>query len=268
MSDTIHPILCDSCGASNSSDARFCQKCGATVSIKAIKCKRCGTSNELTATFCKKCGVNLASATLGVTVERANEWWAFLNQHYVFFASIWAEKGLGQKIHNTCITFIRTKYPNIKWEHSAFTIPITSSDWCIKILEWGQRKITNGEIIGTTTDLMVFDLSNEMAWKIPYEQITSTKLDGWVYLITMTDDTTIKLHIKEYNDRSVKISSALNMATAVLSLFSSQPEGAADREARHSSTDWELQRFKENHDMGVNFWTSIHSFFAEIASHV
>jgi len=37
MSDAIHPILCDACGASNSSDARFFQKCGATISAKAIK---------------------------------------------------------------------------------------------------------------------------------------------------------------------------------------------------------------------------------------
>ena len=161
MDDITNSVQCDSCGASNSSDARFCQKCGAAISIKTNKCKRCGTSNESSATFCKKCGAKFLEAKLGITVERAQEWWNFLND-FDFFRKIWADKGIGRRIHNQCKILRDAKYPDIKWKHAAFAIPITSSDWCIKLLEWGQCRTTNGEIICTTTDLIIFDLSRHL----------------------------------------------------------------------------------------------------------
>jgi len=260
MGNITDSIQCYSCGASNPSDAQFCQKCGAAVPIKVNKCKRCGTSNDLSATFCKKCGAKLSEARLGVTVERAEEWWDFLNT-FDFFREIWSDKGLGWQIHNQCKIFQDTKYPDVQWECSAFAIPIASSDWCIKLLEWRQCRITYGEILGTTTDLIIFDLPRKMGWKIPYEEIESTDFDGWTMLIALADSSMIKLHIKETGAGFAK----LMIAFGFLSVFSNQ--SAADREAYDQSTSRVIDDVSEKRRVGARFWESIDNFFGEVFSH-
>ncbi len=224
------------------------------------KCKQCGTDNKFEAVFCKNCGVKLSEARLGVTKELANEWWDFLTG-FDFYNKIWADKGIGWKIHEKSLSLCKAKYPEIYWETTVFAIPITSAEWCIKLLEWDQRKITYGEIVGTTTDLMIFDLSGNAGWKIAYEEIEFVSFNRWTMLIELFNGSNIKFHIKEASTAFAKLSIAAQFLTA----FSNQSAG--DREASNQSTRRAVDDAKDTLKIGENFWQSIVDFFDEVFSH-
>lgn len=260
MSESADSVQCVSCGAANSSDAQFCQKCGKPIAINTNKCKRCGSENSLEATFCKICGVKLSEARLGITKVIADEWWVFLTG-FDFYNQMWADKGIGPKIHEKSLSLCRAQHPDIDWETTAFAIPITASDWCIKLLEWDQRRITYGEVVGTTTGLIIFDLSGNAAWEISYEEIETVDFNRWIMFIQLFNGSNIKFHIKEASTAFAKFS----IAAQFLSAFANQSAG--DREASYQSTRRVVDDAKDTLSKGENFWQSIVDFFDEVFSH-
>ncbi len=60
-------IACQSCNASNSTDASFCNSCGKSL---LQTCRSCGVSNPITSSFCKSCGIKLSVAIFGATEEQ------------------------------------------------------------------------------------------------------------------------------------------------------------------------------------------------------
>lgn len=260
--NTLKPsVTCNSCGESNSSNAKFCQRCG--VEMPIAKCKRCGISNKFSAIYCIKCGVKLSEAKLGITDERAQEWWNILTG-YTFFSSMWSKGGLGDQIHKQCLNLSQIQYPNIKTGKTAFIIPITPKDWFIESLEWKEYTTNLGEILCSTSDLVIYDLLYKKVRKIPYKGVEYTDFDGWIMLIGLRDNSVIKLHIKLPSHKAEKISMALSILGGLLDATSKSP---ADTEAIDSSVRRSSDDIARDLDNGREFWESISKYFSEVLSH-
>lgn len=54
-------VPCPSCGALNSSSAKFCSECGASMKPQPRKCAKCGAELSATAKFCGECGTPVES---------------------------------------------------------------------------------------------------------------------------------------------------------------------------------------------------------------
>ena len=66
-------VICDKCGAVNSSESKFCERC---ATILQSGCPFCYTLNDLDATICRRCNANLRTAW-----ERQRSWLSEKQQH-------------------------------------------------------------------------------------------------------------------------------------------------------------------------------------------
>ncbi len=66
-------VICDQCGAVNSSESKFCERC---ATILQSGCPFCYTLNDLDADSCRRCGANLH-----VAWERQRSWLSDKQRH-------------------------------------------------------------------------------------------------------------------------------------------------------------------------------------------
>lgn len=270
MSNGFITLECDNCNTINESDARFCKKCGSTLSYKIQKCKKCGVVNDTEAVYCKSCGANLRDATIGVTSSRAKEWWDSLN-NFEFYKRLWYQGGAGHYIHNQCKQFKDSDYPNIQWEAAAFLIPITSIDWCIKSLFVGKTEITNGELLCTTSEVIIFDIKTRRVKVFPYQQISKVELNklqqGLTLQIYLVDNSIIYAFLKENAPTGVYVTATANLVgTLFNSWILDKKESLVDEEIKDRRVEEANKVYTQNYQTGYKFWQNIVIFFNEVLS--
>lgn len=184
---------CPNCGYLNPDDSRFCQKCRACL---VRICRQCLAENSIQADYCKRCGTKISEAKLGLTKEVAEKWWNHFCQ-YSGYTTLWTQQGYARSIYATSVKLEDTIEPSRpQMGHLAFSLPIASRDWCIRLLQWQTEQVVFGSFSTYTTGLTICDLERKSIRRMFYDEIKEVAIGDDSVNLQLTSGDTLTLHIR------------------------------------------------------------------------
>ncbi len=240
MSSPAPVIHCPACNHANPPDVRFCQMCGKKT---VLPCRRCRTENALGVLFCKSCGVNLAEATLGITDERAAQWWDHFCE-FPGFSQIWRSNGYGKtEVLPLAQDLLEASDPRAlrEDETTALFFPVADRDWCIRTVQFNTASITRGALWACTTAFAIFDFSRRIVHSVSYESLSRADRQGDAIILGVEPATTVNITFRV--PRPSKAARNFWFISGIATAFSSQ--GAADSEAASRANVRRAQDYQE-----------------------
>lgn len=250
---------CHWCEIANPFSYQFCPQCGRRV---ARLCPDCGSRIRIETQTCGHCNHDLANTGLGITNQRATEWWTHFYTEFPDFAQLWQPQGYGTTIAQQTkqIPYEKVSEPRLSNQVIAFTLPIANMTWCFNAVSVENKSITNGAVGAGTFRLSIVDLNARRRHSVRYEALESVKRNGDNFELAIQDGDVIHFSLK--TPRPSKISTAGLVIESLINNFGSKTW--SDQELSRQAWNPKADSHRQNVEAADAYANSIYSLFLEI----
>lgn len=262
------PVTCEYCNTKNPSSSKFCSQCGASISASAIKCKKCQTLNTATSKYCRVCGEIFSERNehnRELTPDRAAEWRNSLMK-FGFYRQLWSNSKI-LSINERCHR-MKAQIPTLQYT-PAFGLIIGNFDWCINKIIANNKETCNGQIVFTLDGIVVFDFDASRIFTNSYKKISKVQplsLSPYKQDLVFSDHSEIKMYIRENSTASVNTTKVLGIVDVLFSIGDQSSSREIRQIGNNLSLDRQIDKYRELHKQGEEFWGVVNTFLKEVVS--